>query len=153
MKKLIYVLAIALAMTGCKKDDSSKFPTDVQEVLNTIVGTWESTDTYNAETLTFTAFDEPTEIESATTDWPAMKFDGILKRDYLYLGGTWKHDEYYYYVMPDKKVITAFGITQDQLWNLYWGKVYDYKIVDENTIRLHDQDLSALIITTFKRKQ
>ena len=43
MKKMIYILATLLAVAGCKKDDSPKFPSDVQEVLNTIVGTWEST--------------------------------------------------------------------------------------------------------------
>ncbi len=153
MKRIIYVLAIALAFTGCKKDDSPKFPSDVQEVLNTIVGTWESEDTYNAETITFTAFEAPTEIQSASSDWPAMSFHGTMQRDYRYLGDTWEHDDYYFQILPSKKVIAAYGITQSQTYALNQTKAYDYKIVDENTIRLHDQQLSALNEKVYKRKQ
>ena len=153
MKKMIYMVAIALAMFGCKKDDSPKFPADVQEVLNTIVGVWESTDTYNAETITFTAFDAPNEIESPSPDWPHMTFHGTLQRDYRYLGDTWEHSDYYFLISPDKKEIHAYGITQSQTWALNQTKTYDYKIVDENTIRLHDQQLSALNETVYKRKQ
>ena len=153
MKRIIFVLATLLAVAGCKKDDSPKFPSDVQGVLNSIVGTWESTDTYNAETITFTAFQAPTEIQSASSDWPAMSFHGTMQRDFRYIGDTWEHDAYYYYVMPDKKVIAAYGITQSQTWAFNQTKAYDYKIVDENTIRLHDQQLSALNEKVYKRKQ
>lgn len=153
MKRILYLLAIVLAVAGCKKDDSPKFPSDVQGVLNSIDGTWESTDTYNAETITFTAFQEPTEIQSASSDWPAMAFHGTMQRDFRYIGDTWEHDEYYYYVMPDKKIIAAYGITQSQTWAFNQTKAYDYKIVDENTIRLHDQQLSALNEKVYKRKQ
>lgn len=146
-------MATLLAVAGCKKDDSPKFPSDVQGVLNSIVGTWESTDTYNAETITFTAFQAQTEIQSASSDWPAMKFHGTMQRDFRYIGDTWEHDEYYFHVMPDKKVIAAYGITQSQTWAFNNTKAYDYKIVDENTIRLHDQQLSALNETVYKRKQ
>lgn len=153
MKRIIIILATLLALTGCKKDDSPKFPSDVQGVLNTIVGTWESADTYNAETITFTAFQAPTDIQSASSDWPAMAFHGTMQRDFRYIGDTWEHDEYYYSVMPDKKVIAAYGITQSQTWALNQTKAYDYKIVDENTIRLHDQQLSSLNEKVYKRKQ
>lgn len=146
-------MATLLAVAGCKKDDSPKFPSDVQGVLNSIVGTWESTDNYNAETITFTAFQAPTEIQSASSDWPAMSFHGTMQRDFRYIGDTWEHDEYYFHVMPDKKVIAAYGITQSQTWAFNQTKAYDYKIVDENTIRLHDQQLSALNETVYKRKQ
>ncbi|MBR5720559.1 MAG: hypothetical protein IKX38_06085 [Bacteroidales bacterium] len=153
MKKIIIVLATLLAVAGCKKDDSHKFPADVQEVLNTIIGTWESTDTYNAETLTFTAYQEPTDIQSASSDWPAMTFHGTIQRDFRYIGDTWEHEDYYFLIRPDKKEINAYGITSNQTWALNQSKFYDYKIVDENTIRLHDQDLSLLNEKVYKRKQ
>ena len=153
MKRTLYLLAIVFVITGCKKDDSPKFPADVQEVLNVIVGTWESTDTYNAETITFTAFEAPTEIQSASSDWPTMSFYGIMQRDYRYLGDTWEHDDYYFQILPSKKVIAAYGITQSQTWALNQTKTYDYKIVDGNTIRLHDRQLSALNEKVYKRKQ
>lgn len=153
MKRIIFVLATLLAVAGCKKDDSPKFPSDVQEVLNSIVGTWESTDTYNAETLTFTAYQAPTEIQSASSDWPAMTFHGTLQRDFRYIGDTWEHEDYYFLIRPDKKEINAYGITSNQTWALNQSKFYDYKIVDENTIRLHDQQLSALNEKVYKRKQ
>ena len=155
MKKIIVVLAVALALVGCKKNSSPKFPSDVQEVLNTIVGSWESTDTYNAEALTFTAFDEPTEIESASTDWPAMTFHGTIHRHFKYIagGGTWLDEDYYFFIKPGEKEIRAYGITSNQTWALNQTTFYDYNIVDENTIKLHDQDLSSLNVTTYKRKQ
>lgn len=155
MKKILYLLTIALAFTGCKKDDSPKFPADVQEVLNSIVGTWESEDTYNAETITFTSYQAPTEIQPASSSHDAMTFHGTMHRHFKYIagGGTWLDEDYYFLIKPDKKEIHAYGITQSQTWALNQFVFYDYKIVDENTIRLHDQQLSALSEKVYKRKQ
>lgn len=146
-------MATLLAVAGCKKDDSPKFPSDVQEVLNSIEGTWESTDTYNAETLTFTAYQAPTEIQSASSDWPAMTFHGTLQRDFRYIGDTWEHWDMYFYINPQSKVIYCKKTANGGQWSLINAKAYDYKIIDENTIRLHDQDLSALNEKVYKRKQ
>ena len=153
MRKITIELAIIMViLAGCKKDDP-KFPSDVQEVLDVIVGTWESTDTYNAEILTFTAYQEPIDIQSASSNWPSMTFHGTFQRDFRYIGSTWIHEDYYFLIRPDKKEINAYGITSNQTWALNPSKFYDYKIVDENTIRLHDQDLSPLNEKVYKRKQ
>lgn len=155
MKKVLFILAVALAFTGCKKDDTQQTPSDVQEVLNSIVGTWESTDTYNAETITFTAYQAPTEIQSASSEFPSMTFHGTMQRHFKYIagGGTWVDEDYYFLIMPSKKEIHAYGIASNQTWALNQTKFYDYKIVDENTIRLHDKDLSELNEKVYKRKQ
>ena len=155
MKKLIYVLAIALAMTGCKKDESPKFPSDVQEVLNTIVGTWICQDDYNQETMTFTAFNEPTTIEPTSNyvmgiQLFPMSFHGMLNRDYELLGEI-EHEERYFYIDTSKRQIVTY-LNKDGKYSVIVAKQYDYAIIDQNTMHLHDTELSLINTYTFKKQ-
>ena len=155
MKKVLIALAIVLAFTGCKKEETPKFPADVQQVLNTIVGTWICQDDYNQETLTFTSFNEPTTIDPISEyvmgiQLFPMSFHGILNRDYEFLGEI-EHEERYFYIDTSKRQIVTY-LNKDGKYSVIVAKQYDYAIIDQNTMHLHDTELSLINTYTFKKQ-
>ena len=143
-----------VALTSCgDEEEESGFSSDVKAVIQTLNGTWVTTDAVSPETLTFTAFASPTEIEPASNKFARMEFHGSMTRDFIYLGKETEHWEMYFYVNTDKKEIHAYGRSEENGgWSLSTSKVYDYTIADANTITLHDQSLSWMNTYTYKRK-
>ena len=156
MKKLVLFMTIMplIVLTSCGDDDEySGFPSDVKTVIQSLNGTWVTTDAVSPETITFSAFDSPTEIAPASSSFARMEFHGSMTRDFVYLGKETEHWDMYFYINTDKKEIHAYGKSEENGgWSLSISKVYDYAIVDANTITLHDQSQSWMNTYTFRRK-
>lgn len=151
MKKLVQILMFVLFLTSCSKEDDSniKFNSETQDVLSVLNGKWKSDGIY-PETLTFKSYNEPTEIPSVNTDWASLEMHGLLTREFTLLGESDKWNMVFY-INTSKKTISAYEIINSK-YTIVTSKIYDYTIVDNNTIRLHDQSLSQLNIETYIRQ-
>lgn len=155
MKRLAYLFAFVFVVVGCNKDDSTRFSSRVQKALNSIVGVWENKGTDYVETITITAYEVPTEIQPSSPDCLSMIFHGTMLTEYMYINGgsVSSYLPCYFIISPEKNEIQTYGINPNQTWSNDPTIVYDYEIIDINTIKLHDQRLSSLDEKIYKRKQ
>ena len=116
MKRILLFMAILplIALTSCGDDsEEGGFSSDIKTVIKTLNGTWKSTDAISPETITFSAFSSPTEIEPASDKFARMEFHGRMTRDFLYLGKEEEHWDMYFYLNTDKKEIHAYGKNEE----------------------------------------
>ena len=152
MKKLILFTAVLLLLFACSKDDNesnaNKFSEEETEVLKVLDGKWEKESNYSPETLSFEPFSQQKVIKSSIGG--IGYFHGNAKRRFDYIG---KQEEWkmYFYVDTKKKEISLYGVEDNGTYSIVQTKFYDYKIIDNNTIQLHDKSLSSLNIYNYNR--
>ena len=152
MRKFLILMLLPVVLWSCSKDDepkADKFPSGVANVLDVLHGTWVSDGTDNI--LTFAPYSKPREVQPVNTSWASMIVYGTLQRDFNYLG-TPETENYYFVVNVDKKEIHAYGITENGSYTIVTAKSYDYEIINNSTIRLHDKSLSSLNNYTYTKK-
>lgn len=152
MRKILMLMLLPVMLWSCSKDDepkADKFPSGVSNVLDVLQGTWVSDETDN--TLTFAPYSEPRKVQPANASWTPLQVYGTLQRDYYYRG-TPETENYYFLVNVDKKEIHAYGITENGSYTIVTSKSYDYEIINNATIRLHDKSLSWFNAHTYTKE-
>lgn len=158
MKKFLSILAVALMLGSCSenREEDYGFNEHEKEILNVLSGTWVCEKTiggnvYSTEEITFSPFDAPTNIAPPSDSYASMELDGTMYRSYT--SGNFNNTENLYFSIDVKEnTITTFGIGSNNSWTFNAGGKYKYKIVNDNTITLHDTDLSPLLINTFTKR-
>ena len=138
------VLAVLLCMTlfsGCSKDDdeqASGYSTAEREALQVLNGTFSYDGGMTSTTIVFSPFPEPVQKKSTMND-VEMDFYGTIKYH-----STYYDDSFYFYLNTDLKQIVAYSQHSEKkdYFNALVGKIWEYTIVDENTIKLFDTELS-----------
>lgn len=138
------VLAALLCMTlfsGCSKDDdeqASGYSTAEREALQVLNGTFSYDGGMTSTTIVFSPFPEPVQKKSTMND-VEMDFYGTMEYH-----STYYDDNFYFYIDTDLKQIVAYSQHSEKkdYFNALVGKNWEYTIVDENTIKLFDTDLS-----------
>lgn len=138
------VLAALLCMTlfsGCSKDDdeqASGYSTAEREALQVLNGTFSYDGGMTSTTIVFSPFPEPVQKKSTMND-VEMDFYGTMEYH-----STYYDDNFYFYIDTDLKQIVAYSQHSEKkdYFNALVGKIWEYTIVDENTIKLFDTDLS-----------
>lgn len=143
MKKLLVLTFIFVAfMTSCSKDDepTSGFSDAEKAALQVLNGTFFCEGT----TIVFSPFLAPTPKKSTANDVP-INFCGTLSYDSKYYD-----NEFYFYINTTKKQIVANSKHSEKqdYFNALVGKIWDYEIIDKNTIKLFDTDLSNPLVQT-----
>ena len=152
MKKLILITAVLLRMFSCNKDNSedsaNKFSEEETEVLKVLDGKWEKESNYSPETLSFEPFSQQKVIKSSIGGIGYFHGNATRRFDYIGKQEEWKM---YFYVDTKKKEISLYGVDDDGTYSIVQTKFYDYKIIDNNTIQLHDKSLSWMLVYNYKR--
>lgn len=152
MKKLILFTAVLLTMFSCNKDNSedsaNKFSEEETEVLKVLDGKWEKESNYSPETLSFEPFSQQKVIKSSIGGIGYFHGNATRRFDYIGKQEEWKM---YFYVDTKKKEISLYGVDDDGTYSIVQTKFYDYKIIDNNTIQLHDKSLSWMLVYNYKR--
>lgn len=152
MKKWIICIMAIVSFFSCSKDNNvendSGYNTEVKEVLNVLHGKWQQEGGVSNEILSFEPFGQQKVIKSSIGG--IGYFHGNAKRRFDYIG---KQEEWkmYFYVDTKKKEISLYGVEDDGTYSIVQTKFYDYKIIDNNTIQLHDKSLSSLNIYNYNR--
>lgn len=154
--KRIAVFAALLCVTifaGCSKDDEepslgfSKAETEALKIMN---GAFYYDGGTTSTTITFAPFSTPIKKKSTMND-VEMDFHGTLEYQ-----STYYDDSFYFYLDTDNRYIIAYAKHSEKTdyYNALVGKKWEYTIVDENTIKLFDTDLSDPLFqtNTFTRK-
>lgn len=152
MKKILLLMLLPVLLWSCSSDDEpkgEKFTSGVSEVMQVLKGQWKSQTTETV--LTFTNYSEPTEVKPANNSWSSMWMYGEMVRNFDYLG-TPETEKYYYVVNVEKKQIHGYGITDSGTYTIVTAKSYDYEIINNSTIRLHDTSLSWLNENVFTKQ-
>lgn len=147
MGKLILFTAMLLSLLACSKDDgenkANKFSAEETELLKVLNGKWEKEGDNFHEILSFTPYGE-----KKTTHGSVVGKDiiGIAYGDatyrYGHSDGTWdKEQKMYFYVSTEKKEIHLYKVEDDGTFSITSTKFYDYKVIDNNTLQLHDKSL------------
>lgn len=152
MKKLILFTAVLLTMFSCNKDNSedsaNKFSAEETELLNLLNGRWEKEDNYSPEVLSFSPYAQKEVIKNLVGGIGYFYGNAIRRFDYLGKQEEWNM---YFDVNIGKKEIYLYGIEADGTYSIVRTKFYDYKIIDNNTIQLHDKSLSPLLVYNYNR--
>lgn len=152
MKKLILFTAVLLSLFACSKDDNeskaNKFSEEETEVLKVLDGKWEKESNYSPETLSFEPFSQQKVIKSSIGGIGYFHGNAIRRFDYLGKQEEWNM---YFDVNIGKKEIYLYGVEADGTYSIVQTKFYDYKIIDNNTIQLHDKSLSWMLVYNYKR--
>lgn len=138
------VLAVLLCVpffSGCSKDDdeqASGYSTAEREALQVLNGTFSYDGGMTSTTIVFSPFPEPVQKKSTMND-VEMDFYGTMEYH-----STYYDDNFYFYIDTDLKQIVAYSQHSEKkdYFNALVGKIWEYTIVDENTIKLFDTDLS-----------
>lgn len=153
MKKWVLCIAILFAFISCGKDDNEEidngYSTEVKEVLKVLQGKWQSENSSDPEELTFTPFGHNVSKNGGAGG--VMYFHGNATRKFLYLNKDWEIWRMYFFVDTKKGELSMFGINEDETYSIVQTKRYEYQIIDNNTIRLHDKSLSWLLVYNYKR--
>lgn len=151
MRKVILFIAVLLSLFACSKDDNeskaNKFSEEETEVLKVLDGKWEKESNYSPETLSFEPFSQQKVIKSSIGG--IGYFHGNAKRRFDY--GKQEEWKMYFYVDTKKKEISLYGVEDNGTYSIVQTTFYDYKILDNNTIQLHDKSLSQLLVYNYKR--
>lgn len=152
MRKLILFTTVLLTMFSCNKDNSedsaNKFSKEETEVLKVLDGKWEKESNYSPETLSFEPFSQQKAIKSSIGG--IAYFHGNATRRFDYIGKQ-EERKMYFYVDTKKKEISLYGVDDDGTYSIVQTKFYDYKIIDNNTIQMHDKSLSWMLVYNYKR--
>lgn len=139
------ILCIAFSVSCSKDDDIAPgFSEAEKEALNVLNGTFAYDDGINTTTIVFTPFSEPVKKKSSMNN-VETEFYGSLR--YL---SKYHEGDYYFYLDTDSEEIIAYIQHSDMAdyFNALVGKIWDYEIVNQNTIRLFDTDLSDPLFQT-----
>lgn len=145
-------MLLPVMLWSCSKDDEPKadaFPVGVSEIMQVLKGTWKSQTTETV--LTFSNYSEPTEVKPANSSWSSMWMYGEMVRNFDYLG-TPETEKYYYVVDIKKKQIHGYGMADGGTYSIVTSKSYDYVIINNSTISLHDTSLSSLNVNVFSKE-
>lgn len=159
MKKiLLLTLLSCVIFVGCEKDGESNdkpetpnFTQVEKEALQVLNGTFVFEDRINdlwlgTITVLFTAFDKPTEMELPKE--ARRLYHGTFNRvelsNYVTHVNTYEDDSYFILDTKEDEINTypKDGSEYDSRGN-YARKTYDYRIIGNNTIILHDQRLEG----------
>ena len=159
MKKilLLFVAVAAVAFMGCDKEEghTNGFTSDVSKVLSTLNGkfvyeSWMGELLVSKNIITFIPFTSPKEI--------TRSLHGTTTTDHRNIHTSYHYGAYSsqtdasYKGFPSKKQIRTNAIVDDTHYNALVGEIYEYEIIDENTIKLHDTDLSDWQWHTYKKE-
>ena len=157
MKKAILLATILVALFACSKDDSdnkeSKFSTEEIELLKALSGKWEKEGDNFHEMLSFAPYGEKKTIHASVVgkDIIGISYGDATYR-YGHSDGTWdKEKKMYFDVNTKKNEIHMYEVEDDGRFSITSTKSYDCKIIDNNTIQLHDKSLSAFHVYNYKR--
>ena len=152
MRKVILFIAVLLSLFACSKDDNeskaNKFSEEDMEVLKVLDGKWEKESNYSPETLSFEPFSQQKVIKSSIGGIGYFHGNATRRFDYMGKQEEWKM---YFYVDTKKKEISLYGVEDNGTYSIVQTKFYDYKILDNNTIQIHDKSLSQLLVYNYKR--
>ena len=152
MRKVILFIAVLLSLFACSKDDNeskaNKFSAEETELLNLLNGRWEKEDNYSPEVLSFSPYAQKEVIKSSVGGIGYFYGNAIRRFDYLGKQEEWNM---YFDVNIGKKEIYLYGVEADGTYSIVRTKFYNYKIIDNNTIQLHDKSLSQLLVYNYKR--
>lgn len=144
---ILCVIGLTLLATGCSKDDdgqSSGYSKDESKALQVLNGSFIYDSGLNTTSIVFSPFPEPVKKKSSMND-VEMEFHGRMKyRDNYY------DNDFYFYLDTGKKRIVAYSQHSEKsdYFNALVGEIWEYTIVDENTIKLYDTDLSNPLLHT-----
>lgn len=143
---LVSLMLITL-FSGCSNDDeklTSGFSDAEREALQVFNGTFSYDGAMSSTTIVFSPYSTPTQKKSTANDVP-IPFHGTLQ-----LKSQYYEDSFYFYVDTNKHQIVAYAkhSEKNNYFNALVGKIWDYTIVDENTIKLFDTDLSDPLFQT-----
>jgi len=152
MKRIIICIIAVTAVLSCSKENHNPngYSPEEKEVIDVLSGEWKQEG--DTETLSFTPFGETKEMSGT--------FEGITFTQYFhgrstlqfdYLGKEREKWDMYFFVNTRKKEIEMCGVVDENKYSLVRTKTYDYNIIDNNTIRLHDQSLSLLLTHNYTR--
>ena len=155
MKKWIICIVALFSIVSCSKEDNEEiingYSVEEKEVLNVLHGKWKSENASDPEELTFTIFGHSV-IKNGGAGG-VMYFHGNATRKFTYLNKGWETWNMYFYVNTTKHEIAMYGINEDETFSIVQTKTYEYKIINNNTIRLHDKSLSWMHEYNYNRIQ
>lgn len=152
MKKWVLCIIALFSLVSCNKDDNVElngYSKEEKEVLNILQGKWRSENDPYPEELSFTLFGSSVSKNGEAST--VMYFHGNVIRKFLYLNKDWETWNMYFYVNISKREIGMYGINEDGTFSIVQTKIYDYKIIDNNMIQLHDKSLSWTNTYKYKR--
>lgn len=153
MEKWIICIIALFSFVSCSKDNGEEivngYRTEEKEVLNVLQGKWKSDNASDPEELTFNLFGHSVSKNGGAGG--IMYFHGNATRKFLYLNKDWEAWSMYFFVNTTKREIDMYGINEDETFSIVQTKTYEYKIIDNNTIRLHDKSLSWMHEYNYKR--
>lgn len=155
-KRFFYLFCLLLGVvlfSGCSNDDeepTSGFSDTEREALQVLNGTFSYEGAMDVTTIIFSPYASPVQKKSTMNDAP-ISFHGAMKYQSKY-----NEAEYYFYIDTDKRQIVAYikHSEKNDYFNALVGKTWEYTIVDNNTIKLYDTDLSDPLFhtNTYTRK-
>lgn len=152
MKKLIVCIIALVALFSCSRDNNEEniygYNAEEKEVLNILQGKWQQEGGISNEILSFAPFEQKKTINSSIGG--IMYFYGNVTRQFYYVNNQLEVWEMYFYIDTQKREIFLYGVDNDK-YSITQTKVYDYKIINNNTIELHDHSLSTLNTYNYTR--
>lgn len=145
---IIVAMMCVTLFSGCSKDDEeeliSGYSSEEREALNVLNGTFSYDGGMTSTKIMFSPFSDPVKKKSTLND-VEIEFYGTLKYH-----STYYDNDFYFYLDTDKRHIVAYAIHSEKndYFNAVVGKAWEYSIVDKNTIKLFDTDLSDPIFNT-----
>lgn len=144
---ILVSLMMSVVVSGCSKDDdepTTGFSNDEREALQVLNGTFSYEGVMDATTIVFSPYSSPVQKKSTMNDVP-ISFHGKMQYKSKY-----NEAEYYFYVNTEKGQIVANSVHSEKsdYFNALVGKTWAYTIVDNNTIKLFDTDLSDPLFHT-----
>lgn len=150
MKKLILFTTLLLTLFSCGKDknDTDKFNAEGEKVLNVLKGKWKSENKYDPEELSFIPYTRKKELKSSQGIIGYFHGDAIRRFTLLGKQEVWYM---YFYVDTGKNEIHLCEVDKDGKFSIVQTKQYDYEVINNNRIRLHDKSLSWLLVDNYER--
>ncbi len=153
MKNWFLCIIALFSLVSCNKDDNVElingYSKEEKEVLNILQGKWKSENVADPEELSFTLFGSNVSKNGGASS--VMYFHGKVTRKFLYLNKDWETWNMYFFVNTTKREIGMYGINEDGTFSIVQTKIYEYKIIDNNMIQLHDKSLSWMHTYKYKR--
>lgn len=154
MKKWVLCVIALFSLVSCNKDDNVElngYSKEEKEVLNILQGKWRSENDLYPEELSFTLFGSSVRKNGEASTVLYFHGNVIQKVLFKYLNKGWETLNMYFYVDTTKREIVMYGINEDGTFSIAQRTIYDYIIIDNNVIQLHDKALS--LTNTYKYKR